>query len=210
MRCKEESLPDAILSDNLVLDTPPKKSGDVKLDFGGHPLKDYGLDSPKMCRPPEPGFWATAKLLNKIVEQAPIQTEWNHSAVLGETNMEIYESIYLMVASCTEELIRKGVQGFFWIATTPEIALAFETMTAGFAPHHRSPWSGYHAEDEFFGYQTPLGLDSVEKRGTVNNRWCLLSCGLLTKDTLIIGANNTAEVFANYAVITFKDKIFRR
>lgn len=72
--------------------------------------------------------------LADIAKTAGTVAAWDFLTALGDTIKEKYESLYVKCHELTSILLRKGAKGYFWIATSPEVASIFETATAGFWP----------------------------------------------------------------------------
>lgn len=130
-----------------------------------------------------------------IRNNASTVSYWDFNTALGDTIMEKYESLYVKMVEITNVLLAKGAIGYFWIATSPEIASIFETATAGFNPMGSS-------HREMIGGIYPLGLPEVYYAGAINCKWRLYIDSQLDKNVAIIGCNDKREPNQHYAKLT--------
>lgn len=135
--------------------------------------------------------------LADIAKTAGTVAAWDFLTALGDTIKEKYESLYVKCHELTSILLRKGAKGYFWIATSPEVASIFETATAGFWPiSSREFQDQYGTED--LGV-APLGLPQVTYRGSVNYRWRLYADTMMPQNMVLIGCNDKKEDTSHYA-----------
>lgn len=131
------------------------------------------------------------KEVEKLMEHAETRSVWSFSEALGDTIMEKYESLYVKMVELTTMLINKGASGYFWLATSKEIAAIFETATAGFAP---TP-----ARDRPLCEHVPMGKNAlpcalpyeheeVYCTGIINKKWRIYVDVNITNQ-ILIGCN---------------------
>lgn len=97
-------------------------------------------------------------------------------------------------------LIAKGAKGYFWIATSPEIASIFETCWSF------SPLSN-HEYHTMIGGVEPQGIPFVMYCGAINQKWRLYKDALFPVNKALMGCNDTIESYDHYAVLTIQNFI---
>lgn len=133
--------------------------------------------------------------INYLMRVAGTVCAWDFHCALGDTIREKYQSLEVKVVELTNVLIRKGAAGYFWIATSPEIASIFETATYQF-------WHANKDENGRLHGQLPMGTNEVLYSGMLKNRWRLYVDQLLPTNQLLIGCNDHVEEAAHYARMT--------
>jgi hypothetical protein len=153
----------------------------------------------------KPKFWATADDLNRLVELAEFSTKWDFADALGDTIMEKYEALYLKLRELTEQMVAQGVRGYFWMATSPEVAALFETSPHSFRPTKSEDYI-CDADFEVFGVH-PKGTSVLYDCGTVNGNWHLYKSVELPKNVILVGVNNREQDPSDYGCIWIENYV---
>lgn len=165
---------------------------------GGHTQSE---DAPKhgFVLPTFETFFSGEELM-EIIDHCGTRTVWDFNTSLGESIGEKYESLYVKCVEVTEELIRNGAKGYFWIATSAEISSIFETAygfchasrdSAGFEPQHR------------IGGVMPMGIPMIViYAGAVHEKWRIYRCSQIPANQILIGCNDRREHASHYGRIS--------
>jgi hypothetical protein len=143
----------------------------------------------------------THELVEELLDTAETKTKVDFNTMLGDTIREKYENIYQKIHELSNELVKKGAKGYFWIVTSPEIGSVFETATYRFDPCSAEEYgyNGYH--------QRPLGITTVEYKGMLHGTWRLYTDSSINANLALIGANFSKKSASQYAVLELANSI---
>lgn len=136
-------------------------------------------------------FWATEDDLLHLAENAGTVSLWSYRSALGDTLKEKCESLLIQISELTSVMIRKGASGYFWIAGGEKIT-AFLGCTSYFEPIEKA-YGEYPFDRQYY-----LG-SGLNDRGTIAEKWRLISCPKFEEDQLLVGVNNKREEYSHYA-----------
>jgi hypothetical protein len=119
----------------------------------------------------------------EIRKKAGTMTAFDWNCMDGNTIAEKYEPLYVKLVEVTNVVIRKGGSGYFWIATSPEMATVFQSTMA----FKDSP-------TEYL----PQGTGDIQWIGTVNRKWRLYTDPQFPVNEILIGCTEVASAEPKY------------
>lgn len=147
------------------------------------------------------GFWAKADDLLRLLDNAGTVSCWNFQTALGDTIMEKYESLYVHLIEVNNFILHKAPPGgYFWIATTKEIA-SFLEERPGFTSSSEKKFGPYPFDRQYaLGYS-----EEVQDIGTVNNRWRIFACDKIPTNKMLMGLDNYERDPIAYARLSIEN-----
>ena len=145
-------------------------------------------------------FQGTGADVQRLLRVAKGRSEWDFNYALGDTIREKYQDLYRHCLQVSEEMVRQGASGYFYMICSPEVSSIFEVSSSGFIP---TPYDKWRKDGQY-----PMGVDmGVQNVGVVAGRWRLYKTHRVDVDEMLIGVGPVDGPSHHFDKVTIRNFI---